>query len=127
MKKILLSIGLLIVLVFTVFLIKSAFVELFFAEPTIMQTYVSPDGEYTAYVFESNGGATTGWSYHISIMQTGKKLRKGNGNIYISDIPPVDLEWLDNRTLYIEDYDSANTTRRKEKIYDVVVKFKSLE
>lgn len=108
-------------------LIKWTFVELFYAEPTIMQTSISPDGKYTAYVFESNGGATTGWIYHISILKTGKELSKGNGNIYISSIMPIKLEWLDKTTLYVDDYDSQGTTKRKEKIYDVTVKFKSLE
>ena len=106
-------------------LIKWIFIELFYAEPTIMQTSISPDGKYIAYVFESNGGATTGWIYHISILKTGKELSKGNGNIYISSIAPIKLEWLDKTTLYVDDYDSQGTTKRKEKIYDVTVKFKS--
>ena len=108
-------------------LIKWAFVELFYVEPTTMQTHVSPNGKYTAYVYESNGGATTGWIYHISILHTGKKLAKGNGNIYISEIPPVNVTWLDNSTLYVDDYDSLGTTKRKEKIYGINVRFKSLE
>ena len=56
-----------------------------------------------------------------------KKLGKGNGNIYISDIPPVNVEWLDNSTLYVNDYDSVRTTKRKEKIYGINVRYKSLE
>lgn len=126
-KKIFLPIGLLIALIFTVFLIKWAFVEFYYPDPTVMQTYISPDGKYTAYVFESNSGATSGWVYHVSIVRTEKRLGKGPGNIYTSGVEPIALEWLDNRTLYIEDYDSVRTTQRKEKIYDVVVKFKSLE
>lgn len=121
------SFGILVALLLCGALIKWAFVELLYTEPTVMQTHVSPDGKYTAYVYESNGGATTGWVYHISILQTGRKLGKGNGNIYISGIPPVNLEWLDNSTLYVDDYDSARTTKRKEKIYEIDVKFKSLE
>ena len=72
MKKPFFSLGILFALLFCGMLIKWTVVELFYAEPTIMQTSVSPDGKYTAYVFESNGGATTGWTYHISILQTGK-------------------------------------------------------
>lgn len=127
MKKVFLCFGIFFAMLFCSMLIKWAFVEVFYAEPTIMQTYVSPNMEYTAYVYESNGGATTGWIYHISILQTEKKLGKGNGNIYISDIPPVNLVWLDNSTLYVDDYDSVRTTKRKEKIYGIDVRFKSLE
>ena len=32
--------------------------DLFWSQPTVIQTRVSPDGMYTAYVFESNAGAT---------------------------------------------------------------------
>lgn len=127
MKKISLSIGMLFALFFCGSLIKWTSVELFYPEPTIMQSYISPDGKYTAYVYESNGGATSGWTYHISIIQSEKKLGKGNGNVYISDIPPVKLTWLDNNTLYVDDYDSVGTTKRKEKIHNITVKFKSLE
>lgn len=127
-KKIIFSsILLFISLIFAGILVKWAFVEIFFAEPTIVQTCGSPDGEYTAYVYESNGGATSGWTYHVSILPTKRKLGKGNGNIYISNSPPVKLEWLNDRTLYIDDYDSFRTTKRKEKIGDVAVRFKSLE
>ena len=127
MKKIIFSFGILVALLLCGMLIKWAFVELFYAEPTVMQTYVSPNGRYTAYVYESNGGTTTGWVYHISILQTGEKLDKGNGNIYISEIPPVNVVWLDNSTLYVDDYDSVRTTKRKEKIYGIDVRFKSLK
>ena len=126
MKKMFFSIGILIVLLICGMLIKWTFVELFYAEPTVMQTYVSPNGRYTAYVYESNGGATTDWTYHISILPSENKLNKGNGNIYISGIPPVNLEWIDNGTLYIEEYVSRRTTKRKEKIYGIDVRFKSL-
>lgn len=127
MKKIIFSIGIMVALLICGMFIKWAFIELFYAKPTVMQTYVSPNGRYTAYVYESNGGATTGWTYHISILPTEKKLSKGNGNIYISDIPPVSLEWIDNSTLYIDGYVSKRTTKRKEKIYGIDVRFKSLK
>ena len=109
------------------FLSVWALFEIFHAEPTIMETYISPDGEYAAYVFESNGGATTGWIYHVSVLPSDKKLRKGNGNVYVSDIPPEALTWIDDRTLYVDDYANTRTTKRKEKIYNIKVIFNSLE
>ena len=126
MKKIFLFIRKLFVILFWGILINWAFVEFFFSEPTIMESIESPDGKYTAYVFESNGGATTGWIYHISVLRTGKKLSKGNGNIYTSESEPGNVEWLDNTTLYVEDWNNP-ITKRKEKIYDVTVKFRGLE
>lgn len=117
----------LFVILFCGMVIKWTFIEFFYAEPSTIQTCVSPNGQYTAYVFESNGGATTGWIYHISVLHSKEKLGKGSGNVFISDIPPTNVVWLDNSTLYVDDYDSIGTTRRKEKIYGIDVRFKSLE
>ena len=103
------------------------FIQIFYAEPTVIQSYPSPDGKYTAYVFESNGGATTGFIYHVSVLPSKKTLGKGNGNIYIGTVPPNKIEWIDNDTLYVDDYRSINTTKRKQKIYDITVKFNSIE
>ncbi len=116
-----------IVLSFCILIIRHIFVQMFFSEPTIIQTYVSPDGENVAYLFESDGGATTGWFYHISILPTGDKLGKGNGNIYISGIQPESILWIDNKTIYVKDYDSVSTTKRKENIRNITIRYNSLE
>ena len=103
------------------------FQNLFFAEPDIFQSISSPDGKYTAYMFKSNGGATTGWIYHVSVLKKEKQLNKGNGNVYISEIPPNGIEWLESNVLYIDDYKSIKTTKQRQKIEDVTIKYKSLE
>ena len=127
MKK---SLGILLIVLLciaTIFICMKVFQNLFFAEPNIMQSISSPDGQYTAYVFESNGGATTGWIYHVSVLKKDEKLGKGTGNVYISDDPPNSIEWLENNVLYIDDYKSIKTTKQRQKIKDVTIKFKSLE
>lgn len=101
--------------------------DLFWSQPTVIQTRVSPDGTYTAYVFESNAGATTGWIYHISVLPTGKELSKGPGNVYIGTLLPDDISWIDNITLFVSDYASKGTTRQKEKIGNIRIKYRSLE
>lgn len=101
--------------------------DLFWSQPTVIQTWVSPDGTYTAYVFESNAGATTGWIYHISVLPTGKELSKGQGNVYIGTLLPDDISWIDNITLFVSDYASKGTTRQKEKIGNIRIKYRSLE
>lgn len=127
MKK-LLCISLIVFLcIFIVLVGISFFQSLFFTEPNIVQSISSPDGKYTAYVFENNGGATTGWIYHVSVLEKEKKLNKGNGNVYISEIPPNGIEWLKSNVLYIDDYKSIKTTRQRQKIKDVTIKYKSLE
>ena len=101
--------------------------DLFWSQPTVIQTWVSPDGTYTAYVFESNAGATTGWIYHISVLPTGKELSKGQGNVYIGSLPPDDISWINNSTLFVSDYASKGTTRQKEKVGDICIKYRSLD
>lgn len=101
--------------------------DLFWSQPTVIQTWVSLDGTYTAYVFESNAGATTGWIYHISVLPTGKELSKGPGNVYIGTLLPDDISWIDNITLFVSDYASKGTTRQKEKIGNIRIKYRSLE
>lgn len=89
--------------VFFVFLLPQVF-ALFLPEPTIIQAIQSPDGKYTAYIYESNGGATTGFIYHLSILETGKKLPYRNGNVYSADSPVVEITWRSNSELYVENY-----------------------
>ena len=43
------------------------------SEPDIIQEVVSPNGEYVADVFESNGGATSWFVYRLSILKNGKQ------------------------------------------------------
>ena len=127
MKKSLCILLIVLLCIATIFIGMKVFQNLFFAEPNIMQSISSPDGQYTAYVFESNGGATTGWIYHVSVLKKDEKLGKGTGNVYISDDPPNSIEWLENNVLYIDDYKSIKTTKQRQKIKDVTIKFKSLE
>ena len=127
MKKSLCILLIVLLCIATIFIGMKVFQNLFFAEPDILQSISSPDGQYTAYVFESNGGATTGWIYHVSVLKKDEKLGKGTGNVYISDDPPNSIEWLENNVLYIDDYKSIKTTKQRQKIKDVTIKFKSLE
>lgn len=70
-------------------------------EPDIIQEAVSPDGKYVAYVFEANGGATTKFTYRLSVLKNGKKLKAGDiGNAFIT-YNEFDVEWVDNNTLKV--------------------------
>lgn len=127
MKKLLCILLIIFLCLLTMLTGMKIFRNIFFAEPNIIQSIVSPDGRYTAYLFESNGGATTGMIYHISILESEKNLGKGNGNVYISEIPPNGIEWIENTVLYVDDYKSIKTTKQKQKIKDITIKYKSLK
>ena len=80
---------------------------MFHAEPNVMQTLESPDGKYVAYVYESNGGATTGFIYHISVYPKWRPLTRGNGNVWIHSSPPIGVKWTGDRELLVDIYRSA--------------------
>ena len=91
------------IVLFLFFLLPQVF-TLFLPEPTVIQAIQSPDGKYTAYIYKSNGGATTGFIYHLSIIETGKNLPKGTGNVYSAISPVVEVVWKSERELYVENY-----------------------
>ena len=92
-----------VVLIALVLLVSQVF-SVFLPEPIIIESVQSPDGKYTAYIYESNGGATTGFIYHLSIIETGKRLPYGKGNAYIADSPVVEVVWTSENELYVENY-----------------------
>lgn len=52
-------------------------------------------------MYERNCGATTGFSYHLSVIDQGKKQKNTIGNIYISD-EKYDVEWRSNRSIAVK-------------------------
>ncbi len=93
------------------------------SEPDIIQEVVSPDGEYVAYVFESNGGATSWFVYRLSILKNGKQPKRGDvGNTYINDYE-FDVEWKDNDTLMVNNTTTINY-KQETKVYGVEVIYK---
>ena len=93
------------------------------SEPDIIQEVVSPNGEYVAYVFESNGGATSRFVYRLSILKNGKQPKRGDvGNTYINDYE-FDVEWKDNDTLMVNNTTTINY-KQETKVHGVEVIYK---
>ncbi len=92
-------------------------------EPDIIQESVSPDGKYIAYVFEANGGATSRFTYRLSILKNGKKLKAGDvGNTFIT-YTEFDVEWIDDNTLNVNNIASVNIFKQETKIDDVNISY----
>ena len=92
-------------------------------EPDIIQEVVSPDGKYVAYVFEANGGATTRFTYRLSVLKNGKKLKAGDvGNTFIT-YDEFDVEWINDNTLKVNNIPSINIFEQKIKIDGVNVTY----
>ena len=93
------------------------------SEPNIIQEVVSPNGEYVAYVFESNGGATSWFVYRLSVLKNGKQPKRGDvGNTYINDYE-FDVEWKDNDTLMVNNTTTINY-KQETKVHGVEVIYK---
>ena len=92
-------------------------------EPDVIQEVVSPNGKYVAYVFEANGGATSKFTYRLSILKNGKKLKAGDvGNTFIT-YTEFDVEWIDDNTLNVNNIASVNIFKQETKIDDVSVSY----
>lgn len=92
-------------------------------EPDIIQEVVSPDGKYVAYVFEANGGATTRFTYRLSVLKEGKKLKAEDvGNTFIT-YDEFNVEWIDDNTLKVNNIPSTNIFEQKIKIDRVNVTY----
>lgn len=101
----------------------NSFRAFWMGEPNIIQEVISPDNKYVAYVFEANGGATTRFTYRLSILKNGSKLKHGDiGNTYIT-YNEFDVEWTEDNTLKVENFASVNIFKQETKIYDVDVKY----
>ena len=122
-KKILIA---LLIIVLGIGLLYSAFNGLrwfVLSEPDIIQEVVSPNGKYVAYVFESNGGATSWFVYRLSILKNGKQPKRGDvGNTYINDYE-FDVEWKDNDTLMVNNTTTINY-KQETKVHGVEVIYK---
>lgn len=92
-------------------------------EPDVIQEVVSPNGKYVAYVFEANGGATSKFTYRLSILKNGKKLESGDvGNTFIT-YTEFDVEWIDDNTLNVNNIASVNIFKQETKIDDVNISY----
>ena len=92
-------------------------------ELDIIQEVVSPDGKYVAYVFEANGGATTRFTYRLSVLKEGKKLKAGNvGNAFIT-YDEFDVEWTGDNTLKVNNYPTNDIFKQETKVSGVDIQY----
>ena len=127
MKKVLVIISVVLAIIIVLIVAASVALDSFRAflmgEPDVIQEVVSPDGKYVAYVFESNGGATTRFTYRLSVLKNGKELKAGDiGNTFIT-YDEFDVGWVDNDTLKVNNIASTYIFKQETKIGDVSVSY----
>ena len=82
----------------------------------IVKTIQSPNGNYVAYLFKRNMGATTKESYQLSILRKGKEFGDNSGNIFIA-YGEFDIEWVNDKALMIKNK-TIEKVFKDESVYD---------
>ena len=128
MKKGILMIGVVLAIITVLIVSGNAVLNsigtVFKVEPDIIQEVISPDGKYVAYVFESNVGATANFTYRLSVLKNGKKLKAGDlGNALIT-YHLFDVEWTDNKTLNVKrGITSMDDFKHETKVDDIRITY----
>ena len=91
-------------------------------EPNIIEAVSSPNGKYIAYIYEKNGGATTGFIYHLSILEKDTSLKRRKGNVYISEYE-FKIQWINDDILYVDNTSSKNIGKQKVSFLDVKIEY----
>ena len=74
----------------------------------MIETWQSPKENKTAYIFERDCGATTGYSYHLSLLDSDEELPNAGGNTFVSN-RQFEIEWVTNRLLQVRYSELAET------------------
>lgn len=128
MKKVIMMIFIVLTIIVALFFAGNAALHSFNAflmgKPDIIQEVVSPNGKYVAYVFEANAGATTRFTYRLSVLKNGKQPRPGDvGNTFIA-YDEFDVAWVSDNTLKVNNTSSVYVFKQKIKIGEVNIIYK---
>ncbi|WP_138493799.1 DUF5412 family protein [Paenibacillus pinistramenti] len=96
----------------------------YLCENKVLSTLEQPNGRHDLVYFERNCGATTGFSYQISLIRHGARLNSQSGNLYISD-KPFTAYWTDGDVLVVLE-PGSRAYRRKTSYQGVAVQYKDL-
>ncbi|MED4404102.1 DUF5412 family protein [Metabacillus fastidiosus] len=92
-------------------------------ENEIVKDIPSPNGEYTAYIFKRNCGATTDVSYQLSVLKTDQELENKSGNAFITD-SNFKIQWENSDHLTVNFPEKAETYEQDKKVSNVYITYK---
>ena len=103
----------------------------------VWQEVNSPDGKYKAVIFERDCGATTDFSTQVSIIKSSTSVGQGDsGNAFVADsnhgavavngkgILPIEVRWIDSRTVEVSAPAKARVFSRRERVGDVNLQYR---
>jgi hypothetical protein len=97
----------------------------------------SPDGALKVVVFQRDCGATTGYSTHISVVQTNRSLPNESGNLFVADSNrnksqtarggglQVRVTWIGTRSLRIAHHQEAGVFLANRNVFGVSAEYVS--
>jgi hypothetical protein len=91
--------------------------------------YFDSNGKYKAVLFVRDAGATTGYSYQVSVINKNQNVGKKPGNIFICeydqwDKTNIDVSWISNNKIQISYFDKGiHIFKNVESIKDVKVEY----
>ena len=86
-------------------------------ENDTLRPVISPDGKHQAVLFRRTSSDNEGFTTHVAIIESGKKLPSGSGNAFIAKgEPPIILRWIDNTHLVIDDPDGTKVILRTSRL-----------
>jgi hypothetical protein len=103
----------------------------------IVSAAASPDGDFTAALFQRDCGATTGFSSQVSITRSNKAI-SGAGNVFVADDdhgiadaarwggPWVELRWLSPRQLVVRYDAKARVFKQEATVSGVTVTYEKV-
>lgn len=82
----------------------------------------SPNKDYVAYLFTRDCGATTRYSYQLSILKNGEELENEGGNTFVS-YSPFEVKWKSPYQLNVSYDKNADTFEKDEKVGKVRISY----
>lgn len=93
----------------------------------VRKTLESPDGQYVAYAYVTNAGATTDFGVAVTVVPRGYRLRYANyANVFHGyHTHYIDAEWKDAQTLavYHANLSLENILRQEDRIGPVKIEY----
>ena len=88
----------------------------------VKQEIPSPDGEKMAVIFQRDCGATTGYTYELTILDTGEALHNKKGNTFRS-AKEFTLEWVEENKIEVVYKEFADTYKKDKRVNGVRIDY----
>ena len=88
----------------------------------VLQEIPSDNGEKVAYIFQRDCGATTGYSYELSILDKGIELPNKNGNTFRTD-KEFTMSWIGEKKIQVVHKEFADIYKKDKRVNGVRVEY----